>query len=281
MRGCRWVWEGLGIGLMALWLPWVAAAELVIPGSGNPEHLLRELGRAFEARHPQHRIVVPGSIGTAGGLRELREGRAVLARIGRTLTDAEQAAGLSAVPLGRDAVVFVAGAAVTVREVKSAQMVDAFAGRITDWRDLGGAPAPIRVIGREPTDASRVAMSRHIPAFAQLAYGSSVKMSMLDPQTLDLLDRFGDSLAVLNLSALRAARTRLVPLALDGVAPDPAQVASGRYPAVLDLSLVRRAGDSLPAVAREFIDFVQSPAGLEVIRANGVVPPAPRGEARR
>lgn len=269
LKWIAWCWL---VGPIWLLSGLSSAAELVIPGGGNPEFVLRQLAQAFALRQPAHKISVPASIGSSGGLREIREGKAVLARIGRPLSDAEKAQGLVALPFGRDAVVFVGGAGVTVRGVSSAQMVDVFAGRIVDWRDLGGAEAPIRVIGREVSDSSRVAMSTRIPALRTMSLGPQVKMALLDTQTLDLLDRFGASLAILNQSALFAARTPLVRLALDGVAPDLANLTSGRYPVALEFSLVHRASDALPGVARDFIDFVRSAEGTAILKAHGVVP---------
>ena len=64
----------LWIGLLALVFAGCAVADdLVIPGSGNPEYILGQLAKAFNARQSQHRVVVPPSTGTAGALRDVGE----------------------------------------------------------------------------------------------------------------------------------------------------------------------------------------------------------------
>lgn len=262
------VLAALAIGNPAL------AEELSIPGSGNPEHVLDELAAAFNKQQTGHRVSVPPSTGTAGALRDIEAGSASLGRVGRPLKAEERSRGLSYLALGRDAVVFAAGAAVTTRNLTAAQTVDVFAGRITDWRDLGGKPAPIRAVGREVTDASRQAINRLIKPFENLVFGENVKVVHLDPQLIELLDRFPSSLGFINRSALAACKTRVVRLAFDGIEPTPENLESGRYPLWLEFGLIYKPGNLTPA-ARAFIEFVQSPAAVRILRENGVVPAAP------
>ncbi|MBK8335193.1 MAG: substrate-binding domain-containing protein [Sterolibacteriaceae bacterium] len=249
------------------------AEELSIPGSGNPEHVLGELAAAFNKQQTEHRASVPPSTGTAGALRDIEAGSASLGRVGRPLKAEERSRGLSYLALGRDAVVFAAGAAVTTRNLTAAQAVDVFAGKTTDWRDLGGKPAPIRAVGREVTDASRQAINRLIKPFENLVFGENVKVVHLDPQLIELLDRFPSSLGFINRSALAACKTRVVRLAFDGIEPTPENLESGRYPLWLEFGLIYKPGNLTPA-ARAFIEFVQSPAAMRILRENGVVPAA-------
>ncbi len=150
--------------------------------------------------------------------------------MGRQLKAEEQRQGLIYVSLGVDAVVFVAGAEVSARSLSRTQVLDIYAGKITDWGELGARPGPIRVIGREVTDASRQAIGRAMPPFGETVFADAVKIVHLDHQMLALLDRYPSSLGFLNRSGLYAAKTVLVPLGLDEIEPTPANLESGRYP---------------------------------------------------
>ncbi len=250
-----------------------AAETLVIPGSGNPEYVLAELARVFNSQQKQHQIVIPSTTGTAGALRDIKNGSASVARVGRILTEAERSGGLTYYPLGRDPVAFVGGAAVSARSLTRSQIVDIYTGKLSNWRDLGGKPAPIRAIGREATDASHRAISQEIKAFAGMEVHESVKIVHLDPQVIELLDRFPTSIGFLNRSALRAAKTNLVMLALDSVEPTAESLKSGRYPLWLEFGLIYKES-SLTAAGRAFLKFIESPAGVGVLLANGVLPAA-------
>lgn len=262
-------WQG-AVWLLLAAVP--ASAELTIPGSGNPEYVLGVLAREFGARQGSPRVVVPPSTGTAGAIRDVLAGKVEIGRVGRPPTDAERAKGVSYTPLGRDAVVFVAGAGVGVRGVTRNQMVDAYTGRITDWRELGAKQAPLRVIGREAGDASRSAVAVHIPAFRDMVFGPAVKVVHLDPQMIELLDRFDTSLGMLNRSALHAARTKVVPLALEGMEPTPESLASGRYPIWIELGVIQKAGVQLGPEARAFVAYLKSADAARVLRDHGVSP---------
>lgn len=247
------------------------AEELAIPGSGNPEYVLGELAKAFNAQQSKHHVTIPPSSGTAGALREVEEGTATLGRVGRPLKPAERERGLNYTPLGRDAVVFVAGAGVTVKNVTRDQVVASYVGKVTDWRELGGKPGSIRAIGREPTDASRQVIDREIGGFANLQFSEGVKTVHLDPHLIELLDRYPTSLGFLNRSALEAAKSKLVILALDGTAPTPDNVKSGRYSLWLEFGLIYKPG-ALTDAGRAFLRFVQSQEGQRILQDHGVLP---------
>jgi phosphate transport system substrate-binding protein len=247
------------------------AEELAIPGSGNPEYVLHALADAFNTQQQAHRVVLPASTGTAGALRDVESGVATLGRVGRPLKSDERARGLAYVPLGRDPVAFAAGAGVTVKGLSTAQVIAAYTGNVATWAELGGPAGPIRAIGRESTDASRQAINRVVKPFETIVFGDGVKVVHLDPQMIELLDRFPGSLGFLNRSALQACKTKVILLTLDGVEPTAQNVEAGRYPLSLEFGLVHKAG-SLGAAARAFVDFTRSAAGLRILREHGVLP---------
>lgn len=245
-----------------------ALAEVLnIPGSGNSEFVLGELAKAFNARQTEHRVLVPSSSGHAGAIRDVSEGVAAMGRVGRPPSHEERASGLYYLPLGRDAVVAVAGAAVTAKGLSSDQLAAVFAGKISNWRDLGGQPAPIRAIGKESSDAIR----RQLPnRYKDLVYADSVKIVHLDPHLIDLLDRYPTSFSIVNRSALAACKTKVVMLTLDGIEPSYENLISGRYPLTMEFGLVYRTGEISPA-GKAFVEFVRSPEGAGILRKYGVL----------
>lgn len=245
-----------------------ALAEiLTIPGSGNPEYVLGELAKAFNASQQEHRVVLPVSTGHAGAVRDVSEGVTPLGRVGRPLNSEEKAKGLSYLPLGRDAVVIVAGAEVTAKGISSEQLADVFAGKITDWQQMGGARGPIRAVSKENSDALR----RQLPSrYRDFIYADSVKIVHLDPYLLELLDRYPTSFSMMNRSALAACKTKIVVLALDGVEPSFDNLASGRYPLSMEFGLIFRTGDLSPA-GKAFINFIHAAEGSRILRLHGIL----------
>lgn len=265
----NWHFGRLASFLLALLISSQAISEvLVVPGGGNPEFVLGELAQAFNSHQTRHRVIIPPSMGTAAAVRDVSEGISALGRTGRPLNETELAKGLTYLPLGRDAVAVVGGAAVSVRAISSEQLKAVFSGKITEWGALGGKPAPIRVIGKEGTDAIRSQLNAY---FKGLTYADTVKIAHLDTQLLDLLDRYPTSFTIMNRSALGACKTKVVTLALDGVEPALENIANGRYPLTMEFGLIYKPGGLSPA-AKAFLEFVASPAGAKVLRAHGVLP---------
>ena len=245
-----------------------SAEDLVIPGSGNPEHVLGELARAFNAGQTRHRVLVPPTTGTAGAVRDVSEGTAVLGRVGRPLDAAELARGLTYLPLARDAIAVAGGATVNARGISGAQLVAVFAGKITDWSVLGGKAAPIRVIGKEKTDTIRQQVEKK---FGDLVMGDAVRIVHLDSQVLELIDRYPTSFATLNRSALGATRNRVAILTLDGVEPSLENLESGRYPLSVDFGLIHKSG-GVSLAAKAFLEFIGTGQAVKIMRAQGVLP---------
>ena len=268
-RGFFWLLPLVALAIGALALPGLAIAEaLNVPGSGNPEHVLGELARAFNAGQAQHHVTIPPTSGAAGAVRDVSSGIAGLGRIGRPLKVDERALGLVYVPLARDAIAIAAGAGVTARGIALAQVKAVFAGEITDWRELGGKPGPIRVIGKEPTDSTRQQFEK---AHGTLIFGDAVKLVHLDNQLLELLDRYPTSFAIINRSALGACRTKVVTVALDGVESSPENIETGRYPLAMEWGVIHRT-EGLTAAGRAFIDFIRSAEGKKILHDHGSHP---------
>ena len=66
------------------------AGDLSVVGTGDGIDLLRALGAAYTADHPDTNVIVPPSIGSGGGIAAVGSGKEVLGRIARPLSDGEK-----------------------------------------------------------------------------------------------------------------------------------------------------------------------------------------------
>ena len=79
----------------------VHAGDLSVVGTGDGIDLLRALGAAYTADHPETNVIVPPSVGSGGGIAAVGSDKEVLARVARPLSDSEKEAGLVATPVFR------------------------------------------------------------------------------------------------------------------------------------------------------------------------------------
>lgn len=247
----------------------LAAAELVIPGTGDAEFILARLGEVFEKFHPQHRVSVPASTGSTGGVRAVIEKQAILGRVARALKAEEAAAGVKALPFGRDAVVFAVGERVKVASLTENQLADVFAGRKSNWQEVGGEIGPIRLVVREESETALTLIRGRLGEFRVLRFGADAKLVAKTPEMIELLLRYKTAIGWATHSTLQAHAGKVRPLAIDGVAPGVETIASGKYPLTIEYALIYRES-GLTAEAREFLAFLASPAAHEVLRRHGV-----------
>lgn len=262
----RWI---LPLGIWALTFS-VHAETLVIPGSGACEIVLQRLAEGFQRQYPQDPVQTPPSVGSSGGIKAVASDEAMIARVARPLHEAEAQAGLKQVVFARDAVVFAVGAAVTVDALSSRQLADIYSGRIDNWSTVGGTNAPIRVLVREATDACSEILKRAFPMLRDIHILEQAKLVNHDYEMIELLDKYKTALGWCPQSLLASAKTGVKPLTIDGVSPSLPNMANGKYPALIEFSLVFKEG-RLNDSARRFIAYVSSPAGQQLLKDSGVL----------
>jgi phosphate transport system substrate-binding protein len=241
---------------------------LEIPGAGPATALMQALGQAFMARQAQITVAVPPSVGMAGAIARARDGTAVLARISRRLT-AEESKGLVQIMIAREAIVFVGGAGVSVKNLARGQVLDLFSGAVTNWRELGGRPGPVRVLLRAPGEVMLTNLGQQFPEFGKITFSAQGRVVARDFEVQYLLERFDWAVGFLTLGSAREVKGLRV-FHFDGIEPAAANVATGKYPFHVELGLIHR--DEAGNTARRFIEFARSAEGARIMAAIGVVP---------
>jgi phosphate transport system substrate-binding protein len=270
MKQCAKFFASVLAGLLWLVAPaWPQA--LVIPGSGDWEAALRQLAEAFVRAHPSQSIEIPPSTGSSGGFRNVLNNSAVMGRVARQPRAEQLRSGIKWHPVARDAVVFAVGERVELKTLTATELAAVFGGRITDWRELGARPAPIRVLVRESTDSVPQIIGGRLEPFRNLAITEQAKMVVKTDEMVEMLGRYRTSIGWITQSALVLAKSGAQPIALDGVPPSAENLGAGKYPLWIDYALIYRE-DRLDRTARDFLAFIASEEGRVIIRRAGLVP---------
>lgn len=249
----------------------VPAGPLVFAGSGSNLPITRLLTEAFARVHPESRIEVPASIGSAGGIRAAADGAIAVGLISRPLREAEKGLGLTVLPYARTAVVIGAHPTVADDGLTAEDLVQIYRGVRSRWKD----GREIIVLTREPGDSSIEVLEQDIPGFKQ-AYAESLSVKrwttlLTDQEMNRVLARMPYAIGLSDMGAITAERLPIKVLKINGVLPTPENVLRGRYPLVKLLTFAFLK-DTLPAGAKAFLDFVRSKDGEKILRANGYLP---------
>lgn len=215
------------------------------------------------------KIELPSSIGSDGAINAVKSGKIELGLISRHLTAAECELGLKEVPYARVAVIFGVHRDVVDTEISSSSIIDIVKGSKSTWSN----GSKIYVFVRERNDSSNLVLYDKIPGFKDALFESyhqrRWEVFYRDSDMADALQKTKGSLGVVNTTDL-AANHSIKALDFDGVAPTQNNVLSGEYKLVKDLSFVYK--DQISSRSAEFLGFVFSPEGQQILAKWGAVP---------
>ncbi|WP_340322089.1 PstS family phosphate ABC transporter substrate-binding protein [Chelatococcus albus] len=242
-----------------------AAGELSIVGTGDGIELLRAIGAAYSAAHPQTTIVVPPSIGSGGAIVAVGSDKEVLGRVARPLTASEKAQGLVATALVRLPSAFFVHPSARVDALTAAQIADIYGGgRITNWKDVGGADLKIRVVRREDADSTLMALRAAMPGWKDLRITDRSKTALTTQDAIDTVRQVEGAIGFAPYT--RQLEQGTVVLKVDGRFPTDAD-----FPSAVTVSFIHKE-DTVTPEARDFLAFARSAAARALISTLGGVP---------
>jgi phosphate transport system substrate-binding protein len=218
--------------------------------------------------------------GTNQSYARLADGKAELALVARGPTAAEReavrrgGADLVVLPVARDAFVFLRHAGNPVAGVTLDQVRDIYTGALTSWKILGGHDRPIVAYQRDATSGSQVEMEELVMRGRPMRTGPDIRvtMAMFGPFNAIRHDPNGIGYSYHYYERFMAIVPEVRTLAVDGVAPEPATIASGRYPLGTFVYLAHRSDLPAGGTAARLRDWLKSPAGQAVVAESGYVP---------
>ena len=180
--------------------------------------------------------------------------------------------------IGRDALVFIVNEENPVQSLTQQQLRDIYAGRITSWKDVGGADSPIVAFQRGVDSGSQT-------LFKKLLIDKGDGQLMAAPTELAPADMGGlvDSIAEYNNSANAIgfsvyyyidqmySKPGLRLLAVDGVTPGNDTIADESYPLCNEFYAVVHADAAPDSPQRKVYDWLDTDEGRRCIEKAGYV----------
>jgi phosphate transport system substrate-binding protein len=249
---------------------------LSIDGSTTLVLPIRELRNAYAQINPNIPTTFgvpdgkPG--GTDKGIQNLINNSVVIAASSRPLRPDEAQAGIQLVPIAKDAIAIVIGSSNPFKgNLTLAQLRDIYAGKITNWSQVGSANLPIKVINRATTSGTRSLFQDTVMLGQPFAPDSPNFITWPQDETTAILRTIGNN-GISYATAAQVANQEIVRIvSIEGKSPlDFDAVKSGTYPISRSLFLAVRKQTS-PAV-KKFIDLALSPQGQQTLQRLGFVP---------
>jgi len=247
------------------------AEQLEIPGTGACEVILNELAFAFNSYNRQNAVIIPSSVGSGGGIRLVGTGKAQLGRVARPLNENEKQYGVEYVVFAKDPVVFAVGRKVGVNNLSAQQLADVFSGRIESWKEVGGNDHKVRLLIREPNDSSLLIIRENLTSFKEIKFSEKAKNLFHDYEMVNALNKYSTVIGWLTNSSMKNVTSGAKVLSMDGIKVTKENILAGKYTIVNDYALIYR-HNNLTGLVKEFVDFVFSEKGREILSNNGIIP---------
>lgn len=253
---------------MTLGLAWPAHAdELRIGGTGTALGSMQQLGLAWSKTRPDTQVTVLRSLGSGGGIKAVLSGSVELAVSSRPLKEAEMAQGARQVEYGRTPFVFAVHSGSKVSSVSTRELADIYAGRTERWPDGTRIRLVLRPAGDTDSETIKT-ISPEVRAAKEAAeQRKGMAFAVTDQEAADNLEKIPGAFGPSTLSLILSEKRPLKALRFNDVEPSAKNTDNGSYPLFKRLYLIT--GPKSPPAAQEFVTFVQSPRGREILLRTG------------
>jgi phosphate transport system substrate-binding protein len=266
-----------------------ASRTIQIKGSDTMVNLGQAWAEAFMEKHPGVSMAVTGG-GSGTGIAALINGTTDIAQSSRSIKSDEVAQASAGGHRVYETQVAIDGLTVAVNpsnpisQLTLPQLSQIFAGRLTDWSQVGGKPGKIVLLSRERNSGTHVFFLEHVVRLgdskSKAEYAATALMMPSSQAIADEISQNPGAIGYFGHGYLQPNRQKALKIAVKAggpfVTPSIETSASGAYPISRPLFLYTPGAPS--GVVKQYIDWVQGPEGQKVVRENEFVPltsPAP------
>ncbi len=246
---------------------------VVIRGSNTiGEELAPKLIAEFKKTHPAVAFDLETKA-TGYGMAALRAGQCDIAAASRPVIEQEEelavASGIEMNEhlLGSYSVAVVVNAANTVANLTKEQVHGIFTGKITNWKEVGGADTLIHVYARDPISGTHLGFKE--AAMNNDSYAAHPKLFTSYAGIVEAVGKDAGGIGYSSINHANASGAKAV--SIEGVEASTAAVHSGKYPYTRTLRFYTNKNKESDA-AKEFIQFALSTRGQEVVAEMGFTP---------
>lgn len=244
----------------------IPAGSLHLAGSSSMEKMTDALAERFMERYPEVTVTVQFT-GSSAGIEAVAEGNADIGNSSRNLTAQERDRGVTGCVVALDGIALCVDGANPVTGITGQQLADIYTGKITNWSSLGGGDVPIVLIGREAGSGTREAFEELLGISGQCTYANELD------STGAVLARIASTPGAIGYVSFEVLEESAVhPLALDGIAPTPENVRTGKYPLSRPFLMVIRGEPAAQSdLVRLWFRFLASQEGQDILERTGLV----------
>ena len=241
---------------------------ITVSGSSTIAPLMAEIGKRFEAQHPDIRVDVQAG-GSSRGIQDARSGLAAIGMVSRSLKPDEN--DLTPFVIANDGISMIVHADNPLQDISSAQVVALYTGQLSDWAELGGEAGRVVKVHKAEGRSTLELFLNHFrldnaAVQPDLVIGDNqqgIKSVASNPQAIGYV-----SIGSAEYEAKQGVAIKL--LALDGHAASTQSLLDGNYPLSRELNLVVRGEPD--ANTQALLAFAQSSEVADLVNQHAFIP---------
>lgn len=248
-----------------------ASGSLTVQGSDTMVNLAQAWSEKYTAENPGVSITVTGG-GTGTGIASLINGTVDFANASREMKDEENQqstdAGVDPVEteVAKDGIAVLLNPGNTVEELSLDQLGKIYRGEIENWKEVGGADAPIVLLGRD-TSSGTYEYFKEAVVGKESEYAKSMKNLQSSQAIVEEVAKNPKAIGYVGIGYVND-KTKVA--RVDGVAASIDTVLDGSY--VLSRGLYMYSNGQPEGAQKAYIDWILSDAGQAVVTDQGFVP---------
>jgi phosphate transport system substrate-binding protein len=256
--------------------------SLQIKGSDTMVNLVQAWAEKFMEKNPQEFVAVTGG-GSGTGLSSIISCTCDIAMSSRTIKEKEvtlakqKGINPNEIKVALDGLAVVVSPKNPVGKLTIDELAGIFTGKITNWKEVGGANTKIVILSREVNSGTHVYFKEHV-----LRKGDPNSKEEFSPAALMLsssqaiADEIAQNPAAIGYYGMGYISTKQKPLSVakdkksEYVAPTVQNVLNGKYPISRPLFLYT---NGMPqGLVKKFVDFALSQEGQDLVLKTDFVP---------
>lgn len=234
-------------------------------GSTSMEKFANALLESFMDKYPDVTVTAE-FVGSGAGIEAVNSGTADIGNSSRNLKEEEVAAGAVENIVAIDGIAVCVDPANTVSGLEKQQLIDIYTGAITNWSEVGGADAPIVVVGREAGSGTRGAFEELLGIEDACAYANELD------STGAVMAKVAATPGAIGYVSLDALNESVIALALDGVEATAENIKAGNYFLSRPFVMATKGGISEQSeLIQAWFEYVLGDEGQEIAAEVGLI----------
>lgn len=233
-------------------------------GSTSMEKVIGFLSEAYMNKNSAVKVTY-NPTGSGSGIKAVQAGSCDIGLASRDLKP-EEATDLNGTVVAIDGIAMIVNKENPVKDLTIEQIAALYKGEITNWSEVGGADAPVVLIGREAASGTRDGFESITDTEDACKYTQELT------STGDVVQTVSSNPNAIGYASLASVKDSVKLISVEGVTPSTETIQNGSYKIQRNFVMVTKKNAELSPAAKSFFDFATSSAADEWIIEAGAVP---------